>query len=566
LSKKIRVIDVFAGPGGLGEGFSACRKNSPFEIVMSVEAEENAHKTLTHRAFYRRLPPRGKPELTRCNTLLDKADRQRHLMNLKEKYSSEWQEAQDETLGEPTRLGNARIWQKLEEGQALTEEDKEDTEAQTRVSNRIKQIRAMCKRDKTPLMVIGGPPCQSYSNAGRNRVRAIEGYKTDEDQRFFLYKEYARVLAEAKPDVFIMENVQGILSAKLANGDKIIPQILETLKRPSSYSDTKKDGKPEYHLYSLSTPPDGWIKDEPVYKNSRSFLISADQYGVPQTRKRVIILGVKASATRLNPVLQKSQNFMPSVRDVIDSLPSIRSTITNRSNVAKDSEEAWRKDWSRIKQTLIEKLADVAVKKYLRNVDSKAELSVGSGRFVPANSSGFSEQFDKQAETNPEHASLRKWILGSGSSGGFYNHIAKSHQYHDRLIYMFAAAFTNVHGVSPKASRKDESGEPEFPKFLAPNHRNWESGDYADRFRCLLPDSPAKTITSHLKKDGHAYIHYDPTQNRCLSPREAARIQTFPDDYFFEGGAGAQYQQVGNAVPPYLAKNIALVVSGIFCA
>lgn len=562
MSKKIRVIDVFAGPGGLCEGFAACKKNSPFEIVMSVEAEENAHKTLTHRAFYRRLPPSGKSGFLSYTRATDKLDRKDQLEKLKEKYPEPWREATNETLGEPTRLGNEKIWQKLEEGQKLTVDDKKDTEAQTKVSKRIKEIRAMCTKDKTPLIVIGGPPCQSYSNAGRNRVRAIEGYKPDEDQRFFLYREYARVLAEAKPDAFIMENVQGILSARLANGKKVIPQILETLKRPS-LSVASSNGEKSadvYHLYSLSSPPDGWLNGEPLYKDPKSFLISADQYGVPQARKRMIIFGVKASTVRIDCVLAKNQKPAPTLRDVIDSLPPIRSTISGKKSVTKDSQQSWNDEWHQIKKTLIKELADKQVKKLLRATGLEGELKPGHSKFVSSNASGFSEEFENKGKDEPEYAALKNWIQGDSNLGGFFNHTAKAHQYHDRLIYMFVAAYTNVHGVSPKASRKSAAGEPDFPKFLAPNHRNWESGHYSDRFRCLSPDKPSKTITSHLKKDGHAYIHHDPVQNRCLSPREAARIQTFPDDYFFEGEMGAQYQQVGNAVPPFLATKLAKIV------
>jgi DNA (cytosine-5)-methyltransferase 1 len=296
----------------------------------------------------------------------------------------------------------------------------------------------------------------------------------------------------------------------------------------------------KYRLFPLVEPAQRSLIDTAeIIEDPESLVVRAEQFGIPQARHRVFVLGIREDIRAAPRNLQISGPVH--VHQVIADLPRIRSTLSRED----DSLEAWR--------AAVEGVRSQHWFTSPQHPDLRAAAGVARGALGAIASSSLS----------PGHA----WLPHSGRPRrltawyrthcrGISNHEARGHMRSDLHRYLFAASFARAHGRSPTLE--------DFPAELMPDHRNAERGRqggmFSDRFRVQSPDHPSTTITSHISKDGHYFIHPDPTQCRSLTVREAARLQTFPDSYHFEGPRTEQYHQVGNAVPPLLAKQIAALV------
>ncbi|WP_421523820.1 DNA cytosine methyltransferase [Pseudomonas yamanorum] len=515
----LQVVDLFAGPGGLGEGFSSLNDGKSFQVVVSAEMDPHARATLRLRAFYRTLKLEN-PEA------LDDYYYYCETSGAKQPWSGrsydQWIRADEEArqirLGSPE--GNAELDKILES-----------------------------KLDETrPWVLIGGPPCQAYSIVGRARNRGNSEYKAEDDHRHFLYREYLRIIQSKRPAIFVMENVKGILSSKVG-GEQIFPQILRDLADPDLALGILDSNRPKYKICSLVSDAVYESGDDPLELNLNNFIIRSEEYGVPQNRHRVILVGVSEEFADAIDGLKLSSKCGPSVGEMLQGLPKLRSTLS-RGN---DSPEKWCYEilnhLDGLRSSLSSIGGDPLLEKRLqitRQTFSGAGYSNGALKMARAESldSQFKDRFFEQWFNDGR---LKVWL----------NHEARSHMTSDLRRYIYAAVFADAHKVSPK-------GHKEFHLAgLAPDHKNWESGKFSDRFRVQVKGQSSSTITSHISKDGHYFIHYDPNQCRSLTVREAARLQTFPDNYFFLGNRTQQFHQVGNAVPPLLARQIAEVVERV---
>lgn len=308
-------------------------------------------------------------------------------------------------------------------------------------------------------MIIGGPPCQAYSLAGR--IRDIDGMKND--YRNYLFESYIKVVKHYQPDFFVFENVVGLLSAA-PDGAHIKHKIYQAFKEAG------------YRVVS----------------DFKDALYDVADFGIPQHRKRIIILGIREAT------------FDNSEAQCENILQDFYSNIFPKYKVKK---------WATVKEAI-------------------GDLP----KLYPL------EEPIKGYKVKYSHAPIE--------SKGYLNHTARFQNKRDIGVFRLLAEDIQTGRCEYTSTQK--------LKELYTEITGKESNIH--KYYVLRENEPSNTIPAHLYKDGMRHIHPDPQQARSITVREAARLQSFADDFEFLGAMSFQYKMIGNAVPSLFAKKIAMAL------
>jgi DNA (cytosine-5)-methyltransferase 1 len=404
-------IDLFAGAGGLSEGFI----QEGFNPIAHVEMNKEAADTLKTRLAF-------------------------HYLNENNKVSKYYSYLINE-------INRDELWNSIPQEIISSVINSEITKKT--VENIFSSIDEQLGSKKVDV-IIGGPPCQAYSLVGRSRdPNGMSG-----DKRNYLFRYYAEFLVQYKPKYFVFENVLGLLTA---GNKKYLNEMLSLFQEIGYSADYK--------------------------------VLNAEEYGVLQRRRRVIIIGRKGKSKFEFPELETIENKWQIKNDLFADLPNL--IPGQEMNIAKYTKK----------------------------------INVYQQTMGTRNGVDFTTQ-----------------------------HITRQHNERDLEIYSIA--------IDKWLNKKERLKYNDLPKRLQ-SHNNTEA--FLDRYKVVDPHGHSHTVVAHISKDGHYYIYPDAKQIRSISVREAARIQSFPDNYFFEGGRTAAFKQIGNAVPPLMAYAIGKKIKDLLC-
>ena len=400
-NKENTVIDLFAGAGGLSEGFV----QAGFVPIAHVEMDKDACNTLKTRCCY-------------------------HYLNTHNQIDTYY----DYLKGEISRDDLYGSVPKDVVDSVINVEISDDT-----IDNTFKKIKQLAGKRKVD-MIIGGPPCQAYSLLHRHDK------KMEDDPRTLLYLQYGKFLKEFKPKGFVFENVPGLLSAKKGEHFKNLQEYFAELGYKVHYK-----------------------------------MLDASDYGVLQTRRRLIIVGWSKRHDYGYPVFRNNKSTAV-INDILKDLPVLKAGDTK------------------------------SIAPY----------------------------------TQPANSYLLESGIRTDKDTFVTQNISRPVNKNDAAIYKYALSLWNEKHLRLKYT--------DLPKDLR-SQKNEDS--FLDRFKVVDGNGKAHTLVAHLSKDGHYYIHPNKKYCRSISVREAARMQSFPDNYYFEGSRSAMFKQIGNAVPVLMANTIA---------
>lgn len=381
-------------------------------------------------------------------------------------------------------------------------------------------------------VLVGGPPCQAFARVGRSKLREVaehpEAFR--HDARAQLYIEYLRYVEACAPLAVVMENVPDMLNHA---GHNLAEEIAEVL-----------EGKGYACRYSL---------------------LNAAYYGVPQMRERMILVAIrKEVATEVRIPEPTHWIELPSgysgTRAVALKLVGSQTSLFGEHRYSEAPSPP--KDLPAA-VTATQALGDLPAI-YARRQLEAGTLRRGRRAFDVAVPYG-------SANAQGDYVDLmRKW---PGYEGGpaLYDHVIRylprdyqlfaglksGDQYPEAHRYALSLFATRVAEAKRKGKAPEEGSEA-WETLKASIVPPYDASKFPNKWRKMEPDRPARTLMAHLGKDSYSHIHYDSDQARPISVREAARLQSFPDGFVFKGTMNPAFRQIGNAVPPLLAKQIAM--------
>ena len=381
-----------------------------------------------------------------------------------------------------------------------------------------------CSAEEAIDIIIGGPPCQAFSRLGRAALwrLADKDFAHAEDDRATYYEDYLRYVHHLKPIAFVMENVREI--GKFA-GRNIAEEI------------------------SVTAENMGY-----VVKYS---LLNSVWYGVPQLRERMFIIGIRKELGVIPsfPKIQYSYD-LPVGYSTSSAGKAIKEVLEPRDHFF-DHADIVACPLPAI--TVAEAFADLP--KIFHHLDGRA------GKGYKRNVLGETKYADTGSRYSNEMRNWPDFKAGESFTGHIIRYTPRDYETFRRMPHggMYPEAletaikifYERLEEFRLRTGRDLLESDPEFEQLWTATVPPYKVNRYPNKFRKMWPDHPARTVPAHIGKDGYSHIHFDSEQARCISVREAARLQSFPDAFRFAGTMNKQLTQIGNAVPPLLAFAVA---------